>query len=287
MWSTSPFPPHPRLLAFLDAVFPRRYAFDVVRTSAQLLGHSNSHGAAYHAIVHHPNPPYPFEAGSWLAALFPQWFYHASLRAHWPLYFAVAYYTICHALNRLVVSRGRVDYVARSRVLKYAVLAHNLALMLYSAWTWLHLFPAFVDYYLQALRVGGAWQGYKMAMCSFSNEAPYIGRYNYIFYLSKYYEVIDSVILLLKGKKVGQLQSYHHAGALISMWIAVRFGSENVIIFSAWNSFVHTLMYTCECLAACASMSVSLCKQRSDTHDPHTRIQTISAPRCAGPSRAR
>ena len=65
-------------------------------------------------------------------------------------------------------------------------------------------------------------------MATFSVQARYVNRYNYLFYLSKYYEVIDSIILLLKGKKVGQLQSYHHAGALISMWIAVRFGSANV-----------------------------------------------------------
>jgi hypothetical protein len=42
----------------------------------------------------------------------------------------------------------------------------------------------------------------------------YILRYGYLFYLSKYYEVIDTAILLFKGKKAKTLQVYHHAGAV-------------------------------------------------------------------------
>lgn len=38
----------------------------------------------------------------------------------------------------------------------------------------------------------------------------------------------DSVILFLKGKEIGNLQSYHHAGALICMWIAYRMQSQPV-----------------------------------------------------------
>lgn len=38
----------------------------------------------------------------------------------------------------------------------------------------------------------------------------------YTFYLSKFYEVLDTVIILAKGKKVGMLQSYHHTGSFLS-----------------------------------------------------------------------
>lgn len=33
-------------------------------------------------------------------------------------------------------------------------------------------------------------------------------------------EVLDTAILLLKGKKVGMLQSYHHMGAIWTMYAA-------------------------------------------------------------------
>lgn len=68
--------------------------------------------------------------------------------------------------------------------------------------------------------------------------------YTWLFYISKYYEVVDSMILVLKGKKVSNLQSYHHAGALLAMWIAYRFQSQAVWVFVAFNSGVHTAMYT-------------------------------------------
>jgi hypothetical protein len=44
----------------------------------------------------------------------------------------------------------------------------------------------------------------------------------YIFYLSKFYEVLDTVIILAKGKKVGMLQSYHHTGAIYTMYAGYR-----------------------------------------------------------------
>lgn len=82
-----------------------------------------------------------------------------------------------------------------------------------------------------------------LALCSIPTNEPYLGRWAWIFYISKYYEVVDSLILYLKGKQIGQLQSYHHAGALISMWIAVRYQSQPVFVFCVWNSFTHSWMF--------------------------------------------
>ncbi|KAJ9097076.1 hypothetical protein QFC20_006272 [Naganishia adeliensis] len=68
--------------------------------------------------------------------------------------------------------------------------------------------------------------------------------YGWIFYLSKYYEILDTVIILMKGKQSSNLQSYHHAGAIISMWIGIRYMSPPIFIFVFFNSFIHALMYT-------------------------------------------
>ncbi|KDN37252.1 hypothetical protein K437DRAFT_259847 [Tilletiaria anomala UBC 951] len=242
LFTTSPFPPNPLLVQALDFIFPHRYPFD--HTSKTILLAPYEHNrSAYDAIVSSPNPPYPFEQGSILNSIFPSTFYTESLRSVYPLYFAVAYYVLAHWLSGAVKRNGSKDYVKGNPLLRFIVLVHNAFLMLFSAWTWIHVFPVAVDYISQGLR-GAGFEGVKLALCTFSTEARYLNKFNYLFYLSKYYEVVDSVILLLKGRQVGQLQSYHHAGALISMWIAVRFGSECVWVFTTWNSFVHTLMYT-------------------------------------------
>lgn len=66
--------------------------------------------------------------------------------------------------------------------------------------------------------------------------------WGWIFYVSKYYEVIDNIILVLKGKRVTTLQTYHHAGALLCMWAGIRYMSPPIWMFVLVNSGIHTLM---------------------------------------------
>jgi hypothetical protein len=56
--------------------------------------------------------------------------------------------------------------------------------------------------------------------------------------------VLDTVIILLKGRRSSLLQTYHHAGAMITMWANVRYRGTPVWIFTTFNSFVHAVMYT-------------------------------------------
>ena len=66
--------------------------------------------------------------------------------------------------------------------------------------------------------------------------------YGWFFYLSKFYEVLDTVIILAKGKKSSTLQTYHHAGAMMCMWAGIRFMSPPICTFVLLNSAVHALM---------------------------------------------
>ena len=68
-------------------------------------------------------------------------------------------------------------------------------------------------------------------------------RYAYLFYLSKYYEFIDTVILVAKNRHVSLLQSYHHTGAVLTMFLLYKAGTIGVWIFVIFNSFIHTIMY--------------------------------------------
>ncbi|KAL1917244.1 uncharacterized protein VTP21DRAFT_4900 [Calcarisporiella thermophila] len=70
-----------------------------------------------------------------------------------------------------------------------------------------------------------------------------LGYWGYIFYLSKFYEVIDTVIILLKGRRSSLLQTYHHTGAILCMWAATNYMAIPVWSFVQINSFIHSVMY--------------------------------------------
>ncbi|EAS32005.3 fatty acid elongase [Coccidioides immitis RS] len=74
--------------------------------------------------------------------------------------------------------------------------------------------------------------------------------FGWIFYLSKFYEVLDTAIILAKGKKSSTLQTYHHAGAMMCMWAGIRFMAAPIWIFALVNSAIHALMYTYYTLTA-------------------------------------
>jgi hypothetical protein len=67
----------------------------------------------------------------------------------------------------------------------------------------------------------------------------YIG---WLFYMSKFYEVIDTLIILARGKKSSTLQTYHHAGVIICGWATVLYESPLGAIGVVLNSAIHTLM---------------------------------------------
>lgn len=62
------------------------------------------------------------------------------------------------------------------------------------------------------------------------------------FYLSKFYEVVDTLIILMKGKRSSTLQVYHHMGAMLCMWAGIRYMSPPIWMFCFINSGIHTLM---------------------------------------------
>lgn len=69
----------------------------------------------------------------------------------------------------------------------------------------------------------------------------------YVFFLSKFYEFIDTFIMLLKGKwqQISVLHVYHHASISFIWWAIARMAPGGDAWYScALNSFVHVLMYT-------------------------------------------
>lgn len=125
------------------------------------------------------------------------------------------------------------------RLMTSFVFLHNLALCFFSVATFLSVTPAFIksiykhrDNFMDAYcdRDG----------CFWDNALAYWG---YLFYLSKFYEIIDTLIILLKGRRSSLLQTYHHSGAMITMWAGMNFKAAPIWIFVVFNSFIHSVMY--------------------------------------------
>jgi hypothetical protein len=95
------------------------------------------------------------------------------------------------------------------------------------------------------------------------------------FYLSKFYEVFDTFIILAKGKRSSTLQTYHHTGAMMCMWAGIRYMSPPIWMFCFLNSGIHTMMVS----------SFSILCTCSSTNKSHSIFTTPSLPLASASTR--
>ncbi|PNS17259.1 hypothetical protein CAC42_6942 [Sphaceloma murrayae] len=212
----------------------------------------------------------------------PAHIYQGALDPKVPLTFAICYITIVLSLNTFNRSRGwKPWWIARTRVFTPLVAFHNLLLAVYSGitfvamtraiyQTWpvmdLNVTPADIADALCKINgprgLGDAvtynatqnvWSS-KNSIIKLASSLPDstdVGRlwneglafWGWFFYLSKFYEVLDTLVILARGKRSPTLQTYHHAGAMLCMWAGMRYMSPPIWMFCFINSFIHTLMY--------------------------------------------
>jgi hypothetical protein len=172
--------------------------------------------------------------------------------------------------------------ISKTRAFFYSVVAHNVVLALYSGWTFLGMMQAarrtvssplgptglvgMVDSLCKihgTTGLGNAigyntndskWESYSplanLVAVTGTPDPANLGRlwneglafYGWLFYVSKFYEVMDTAIIIAKGKRSSTLQTYHHAGAMMCMWSGIRYMSPPIWMFVLVNSFIHTLM---------------------------------------------
>ncbi|PJF17127.1 Elongation of fatty acids protein [Paramicrosporidium saccamoebae] len=120
---------------------------------------------------------------------------------------------------------------------RVAVVAHNILLTVFSGYTFYSVFPLL----LASFRFRPCYDSF----CDVGGWAYRhgLGFWTWIFYMSKYYELIDTAILLAKGRPSSFLQTYHHAGAIIAMWMLSSTRAFGAWVFVCFNSFIHTFMY--------------------------------------------
>jgi hypothetical protein len=120
-----------------------------------------------------------------------------------------------------------------------SIALHNLGLAVFSAIVAAKSWPVVINHLLE--------EGIFATYCD--PHGTLWGKYGFghwaiIFYISKYYEFVDTWILVFKGKKPSFLQIYHHTGIAFCMWVGVLSQSSWLIYVVLLNSVIHTLMYT-------------------------------------------
>lgn len=114
---------------------------------------------------------------------------------------------------------------------KTFIIVHNLALQLFSMWICASLGYAI---WSKEFRLES---GYYMS-------DPQINQLMFYFYLSKYYEYMDTFILYAKGKQPIFLQKYHHVGAALCWHICWVNNVDSMVFATLLNSFIHSIMYS-------------------------------------------
>ncbi|KAI2788660.1 hypothetical protein POX_e06681 [Penicillium oxalicum] len=186
-------------------------------------------------------------------------FFQLSLDLGCVLTFTILYVSTGLYLNRVNVHRQyRPWKFTRSRWFKTIVIMHNASLALFSGWTFVSLFYIFMpllrlaraeagpNYYSRLAELlcetdSSAYQVLSMGNSLWEAGGSYVGWW---FYISKFYEIVDTLIILARGKKSSTLQTYHHAGVIICGWATIVYESPLGAIGVFLNSAIHTLMYT-------------------------------------------
>lgn len=139
-------------------------------------------------------------------------------------------------LTRLPASAKRA--VSGSAAFKSLVSIHSLILCLLSLGMFLGGIAAYAGEY-RATK-DGAW-----LVCKEFADASVGPLYfvSYVYYLSKYLELLDTVILALKGKTLSLLHVFHHAVMPVQTWLWLEHRQSLQEIALLTNTLIHVIMY--------------------------------------------
>ena len=115
--------------------------------------------------------------------------------------------------------------------LYYISVAHNSALILFSAWTCISISQI-------------VYNNSIVFQSNYYFQNPFFNQIIFYFYLSKYYEFVDTFLLYLHGKQPMFLQKYHHIGAVISWHLMYYYKVDAIWNITLLNAFIHTIMYS-------------------------------------------
>jgi len=89
--------------------------------------------------------------------------------------------------------------------------------------------------------------GYSAMPCNnFSKESPPLAPLLWLFYISKIFDFLDTVFIILskKWKQLSFLHVYHHTTIFLIYWLNLRVGYDGDIYLTILlNGFIHCIMY--------------------------------------------
>jgi hypothetical protein len=115
-------------------------------------------------------------------------------------------------------------------VIKTYAIIHNASLQLFSVYVASSLLYALYKYGIVTER-------------NYYFQHKHIDSVIFYFYLSKYYEYVDTLILYAKNRQPIFLQKFHHLGAVIVWHLGYINKCEGMLFVCLWNSVVHSFMY--------------------------------------------
>ena len=176
---------------------------------------------------------------------------------------ATAYLTAAMFFNRLnYCRRNKPHYFSSTTLFKSLVLLHNIFLAGFSAWVFYGVchtlqvswpapgnsnYSVHLAHYLCRINDSGravyaTTLGHDVPQSTDPLWGQGLAYYSWIFYVMKYYEVFDTVIIVVKGKRCSFLQMYHHAGVMIFSCLLVKYMAPACLVGLVLNSAVHALM---------------------------------------------
>ena len=143
----------------------------------------------------------------------------------------VAYLLTVYLLSQVIMkNRERCAMLIVSRI-------HNLILLVWSCIMFFgvvyHLYPHIMNY--------GLFDAIIVDKDNTVYRSIEIWLYNY--YICKYYEMIDTLILTLKKKKIIFLHLFHHMSMPWSAYFAMKEHFTPSIYALIWNNLIHIFMY--------------------------------------------
>lgn len=153
-----------------------------------------------------------------------------------PLTAVVVYLSVVGLLVAHMRSRGKRPYAVPDSL----AAGHNVALSVGSA-------VMFVGTAREVLRRSDV-EGWNWILCESSSSLPTAGAlyyWSYVYYLSKYYELLDTIIGLLRGSRMPnfKLQVYHHVCVVLMAWLWCETAQSLQFGGLLFNTLVHVVMY--------------------------------------------
>jgi hypothetical protein len=147
----------------------------------------------------------------------------------------VGYIAVSQALSALLARRKNPV------PLGYIPTLHNLFLALGSAAMFMGCLQATIAEVERSPRHSADWvlcfpQGIRAAGPVFF--------WSYVYYLSKLYELLDTLILILKKRTLTFLHVFHHATVILMCYFWLQFAQSLQIVALLTNTAVHVIMYT-------------------------------------------